>query len=131
MTLRQRSAEHAGCDRALKRGGIGVVGHARRLGGRRQPMLGKRNQAEIEKEALRLSRRPAGREQEGIFGEGQSAHEVVDEVASAHRHPVARRRGDRGPGGSRLADQHRALPASQTPRFPPAANGCRTIVGQY
>ena len=58
------AAEHAGRDRALKRGGIGVVGHARRLHGRRQAMLGERDQAEIEKEALIVGRRAAGREQE-------------------------------------------------------------------
>ena len=64
------AAEHAGRDRALKRGGIGVVGHTRRLSGWRQAMLGKRDQAKIEKEALILGRRPAGREQKGIVGEG-------------------------------------------------------------
>ena len=58
------AAEHAGRDRALKRGGIGVIGHARRLHRRRQAMLGERDQAQIEKEALLLGRRPAGREQE-------------------------------------------------------------------
>ena len=58
------AAEHAGRDRALKRGGIGVVGHPRRLDGRREPMLGERDQAQIEKEALIVGRRPAGREQE-------------------------------------------------------------------
>ena len=81
-------------------------------------MLGERNQAQIEKEALLLSRLFAGREQEGVFGEGQAAHEVVGEVASAHHHPVARRRGDGGPGGPRLADKHHVLPASKTPSLP-------------
>ena len=74
ISARQRSAapedhraaaEHAGGDRALKRRGIGGVGHARRLHGRRQAVLGDRDQAQIEKEALLLGRRrgrsPAGR----------------------------------------------------------------------
>ena len=111
------AAEHAGGDRALKRGGIGVVGHARRLDRRRQPMLGERDQAQIEKEALLLGRRAAGREQKDIFGEGRAAHEVAGEIASAHRDPIARRRGDRGPGGSRLADQH-GVPPGARPSLP-------------
>ncbi len=35
-------------------------------------MLGERDQAQIEKEALILGRRPAGREQESIVGEGHA-----------------------------------------------------------
>ena len=100
------AAEHAGGDGGLKRRGIGVVGHARRLDRWRQPMLGERHQAEIEKEALLFGRRPAGRKQEDIVGEADAAHEIIDEIEAAHRDPVARRGGDRGSGGPRLADQH-------------------------
>ena len=108
------AAEHAGGDRALKRRRIGVVGHARRLNRRRQAMLGERNQTEIKKETLLLGRRPAGRQQKHIFGEGRAAHEILSEIAAAHDDPIARRGGDRGSGGPRLADQH-GVPFSSGP----------------
>ena len=55
------ATEHAGGDRALQRGGIGGEGHARRLHRRGQAMLGDRDEAEIEKEALVIGRHAAGR----------------------------------------------------------------------
>ena len=89
-------------------------------------MLGERNQAQIEKEALLLGRRPAGREQEDVFGEGRATHEILGEIAAAHRDPVARRGGDRGSGGPRLADQHGVPFASD----PFASRGRRMGVGR-
>ena len=100
------AAKHAGGDGALKRRGIGVVGHARRLDRRRQAMLGERDQAQIKKEALLFGRRPASRQKEDIVGETRAAHQVIGEVAASHDDPIARRRGDRGSSGPRLADQH-------------------------
>ena len=103
------AAQHARRDRALKRGGIGVIGHARRLHRRRQAMLGERHQAQIEKETLLVGRRPAGREQEDELGERRAAHEVLGEVAPAHRHPLARGGRNRGRCLAALADQHARL----------------------
>ena len=100
------AAEHAGRDRALERGGIGGVGHPRRLDRGRQAVLGDRDQAEVEEEALLFARRAAGRGDEEEFGEGRPAHEVAGEVAPAYADALGRRRGDGGPRGPRLADQH-------------------------
>ena len=94
-------------------------------------MLGERNQAQIEKEALFLGRRPAGREQEDILGEGHPTHEILGEIAATYRDLVARGGGNRGSGGPRLADQHGVPFASDPFASPRVSNGCRTIVGQY
>ena len=127
------AAEHAGGDCALKRGGIGGVGHARRLDRRRQPMLGDRDEAQIEKEALLLGRRAAGREEVEEFGESGPAHQIAGEVASAHADPIGRSGGDRSLRGSGLADQHARLLLRARPyRFSRQAQllwqyDCRTI----
>ena len=111
------AAEHPGRDRALKRGGIGVQGHARRLHRRGQAMLGERDQAQIKKKALLVGRRPAGREQEDKLGERRRAHEVLGEVASAHRHPVARGRGNRGRCGPRACRSAWPPPPQAPPKL--------------
>ena len=69
-------------------------------------MLGQRDQAQVEKEALLIGRRPAGRKKEDSVDEARAAHEVIGEVAASHDDPIARRDGDRGSCGPRLADQH-------------------------
>ena len=94
-------------------------------------MLGERNQTQIKKEALLLGRRTAGREQEDVFGERHATHEILGEISATHRDPLARRGGDRGSGGPRFADQHGVPFGVRSLRFPRAANGCKTIVGQY
>ena len=94
-------------------------------------MLGERDQAQIEKEALLVGRRPAGREQEDKVGEARSAHEVVGEVAAAHRRPgrsTRPRSRSCGPGlPISMASPSRPIPsASRVWRM-----GIGAIVGQY
>src|SRR5271166_6449383 len=86
-------------------------------------MLGERDQAQIKKKALLLGRRPAGREQEDKLGERRGTHEVLGEIASADRHPVARGRGNRGRCGPPLADQHGRLLL----KGPPPSHGAGLI----
>ena len=131
------AAEHAGGDRALQRGGISGVGHARRLHARRQTMLGQRHQREIEKEALVGRRHDAGRQQKEIVGETRRAHQFAGEVVSAHGDVVGLRGGDRGRRRAALADQHGLLLVAAASRRCGRAgqrSSCRRsrkIVGQY
>ena len=39
-------------------------------------------------------------------GKARAAHEILGEIAAPHCDPIARRGGDRGSCGPRLADQH-------------------------
>ena len=78
-----------------KRRRVGRIGHARGLHRGRQPMLGEREQADVEEKGLVFGRRSSGREKEEKFGEARLAHQFGGEVAPAYADRVGPRRGNR------------------------------------
>src|SRR4051794_1791727 len=96
------AAEDAGGDGALKRGRVGRERHPGGDVRGHHPVLGDRDEQEVEEVALLLGRLLAGEQQVEVLGEAQPAHEVAGEVAPADLHAV----------GVRLADvaQRRAGP---------------------
>ena len=97
--LRRAENDGAGAEdprrqRALQRSGIGGQRHARCDVGRHHPVLGDRDEEQIEEVALVFGRLAAGEQQVEVLGEGQPAHQVAGEVLPPHLDPV----------GIRLAD---------------------------
>ena len=95
-------------DGPVQRFGVGRKRHARSDVGGHHPVLGDRDEQQVEEEALVLGRLAAGQQQVEVLGEAQPAHQVAAEVASPDLDPV--RIGladvaDRGPG---LTDLHTA-----------------------
>ncbi len=81
-------AEDPGGDGALQRAGVGGERHPRGDVRRHHPVLGDRDEEQVEEEALVLGRLLARQQQVEVLGERQPAHEVSGEVASAYLDPV-------------------------------------------
>ena len=92
--------------------GIGGQRHPRGDVGRHHPVLGDRDQQQVEEEALLLGRLLAGEQQVEVLGEAEPAHQVAAEVASAHLDPVGVGLADVGDRGSGLADLHACAPSA-------------------
>ena len=71
------AAEDPGRDRALQRLGVGGERHPRGDVRRHQPVLGDRDEQQVEEEALVLGRLLAGEQQVEVLGEAEPAHEVA------------------------------------------------------
>jgi hypothetical protein len=99
-------AENARRNRPLERFGIGRESHSRGHVGGHHPVLGDRDEQEIEEEALLLGRLAAGEQKMKVLGEAHPAHEVAGEIAPAHLDPVRIGLADVGDGGGRLTDLH-------------------------
>jgi hypothetical protein len=93
-TLRGRSehdrpaAQDPGCHRGLQRAGIGGERHPRRDVRRHQPVLGDRDEHEVEEEPLLFRRLVAREQQMEVLGEREPTHEVAGQVAPAHLYTV-------------------------------------------
>ena len=95
------AAEDPRRDGALQRSGVGGERHARGDVGGHHPVLGDRDEQQVEEEALVLGRLAAGEQQVEVLGEAQPAHQVAGEVAPPHLDPVGiglADVADRGPG---------------------------------
>ena len=100
------AAEDPGRDGALQRARVGGQRHPRGDVRRHHPVLGDRDQQQVEEEALLLGRLVAGQQQVEVLGEAQPAHQVAAQVAPAHLDPVGVRLADVGDGGPRATDLH-------------------------
>ena len=100
------AAEDPRRDRALKRARIGSQGHPGRDAGRHHPVLGDRDQQQIEEEALLRCGLVAGDQQVKVLGERQPAHDVAAEIAPAYLDPIGIRLGDPADGARRATDRH-------------------------
>ena len=90
-------AEDPGGDGALQRVRVGGERHPRGDVRRHQPVLGDRDEQQVEEEALLLGRLAPGEQQVEVLGEREPAHEVAGEVAAAHLDAVRDTpRGDAG-----------------------------------
>ena len=92
--------------RPLKRPRIGRECHPRGHVGRHHPVLGDRDEKEIEEVALVFRRLTPGQQQMEVLREADPAHEVAAKVAAPHLDPVRvclTDVADRGSGG---ADRH-------------------------
>ena len=92
------SAKNAGRHRALQRRGIAAQRHPRRLDARHQPVLGDRDEQQVEEEPLVVRRLAAGEQQMEVLGEAQPAHQVAGQVAAPNLDPVWIRLADMGGG---------------------------------
>jgi hypothetical protein len=72
----------------LQRSGVGSKRHARSDVRGHHPVLGDRDEQQVEKEALVVGRFAAGEQQVEVLGEAQPAHEVAGEVSSPHLDPI-------------------------------------------
>ena len=81
-------AEDPRGDGAVQRSGVGGEGHPRGDVGGHHPVLGDRDQEQIEEEALLRARLPPGEQQMEVLGEREPSHQVAREVPSAHLDPV-------------------------------------------
>jgi hypothetical protein len=68
--------------------------HPRRDAGRHHPVLGNRDEQQVEEEPLVVGRLFAGQEEMEVLGEGQPAHDVAGQVASANLDAVGVGLGD-------------------------------------
>ena len=96
--------------------GIGRERHPRRDVRRHHPVLGDRDEQQVEEEALLLGRLVAGQQQVEVLREGEPAHQLAGQVAPAHLDAVGiglADAADRAPG-------HRRAEAISGPvgRFP-------------
>ncbi len=82
------AAEDPRRDGSLQRSWVGGERHPRRDVGGHHPVLGDRDQQQVEEVALLLGRLLAGEQQVEVLGEAQPAHQVAGEVASPHLDPV-------------------------------------------
>ncbi len=110
------AAEDPGSDGALERVRVGGERHPGRDVRRHQPVLGDRDEQQVEEVALLLGRLLAGQEQVEVLGEAQPAHEVAGKIAAANLDPV----------GVRLAD-----PRLHARIFHPMHPLATTVVGSY
>jgi hypothetical protein len=78
------AAENPRRDGPLKRSGVGRERHARRDVRGHHPVLGDRDEQQVEEEALVVGRLAAGEQQVEVLREAQPAHQVAGEVAPAH-----------------------------------------------
>ena len=116
------AAEDPRRDGALQRSGVGGERHARGDVGRHHPVLGDRDEQQVEEEALVLGRLAAGEQQVEVLGEAQPAHQVAAEVAPPHLDPVGIGLADVADGGPGLTDLH---PGDATHRTPNRQGRCR------
>ena len=77
-------AEDARGDGTLQSGRVGRERHPRGDVRRHHPVLGDRDEQQVEEEALVVGRLVAGQQQVEVLGEGQTAHEVAREVTAPH-----------------------------------------------
>jgi hypothetical protein len=78
------AAEDPSGDRALERLRGGRQRHPSGHVGGHHPVLGDRDQQQVEEEALVLGRLVAGEQQVEVLGEAEPAHQVAGEVAATH-----------------------------------------------
>ena len=84
---------------------------------RHQPVLGDRDEQQVEEEALVVGRLAAGEQQVEVLGEAQPPHQIAGEVAAAHLDAVGLGTADSRDGFARLADLHAPIPTcSPRPR---------------
>ena len=95
------AAEDPRRDRTLQRGGIGRERHPRGDVRGHHPVLGDRDEQQVEEVALLGGRLVAGEQQVEVLGERQPAHEVGRQIAAAHLDPIGIRVADGAPGGHR------------------------------
>ena len=100
------AAEDPRRDGPLQRSGVGRERHARGDVGGHHPVLGDRDEQQVEEEALVLGRLAAGEQQVEVLGEAQPAHQVAGEVASPHLDPVGIGLADVADRGAGLTDLH-------------------------
>ena len=103
------AAEDPRRDRALQRLGVGGERHARRDVGRHHPVLGDRDQQQVEEEALVVGRLAAGEQQVEVLGEAQAAHQLA-EVAPANLDSIGEGLADVADRRAGLTDLHRVSP---------------------
>ena len=108
------AAEDACRDGALQRSRIGVERHARGDVGRHHPVLGDRDQQEIEEVALVVGGLLPGEQQMEVLREAEPAHQVAAEIAAPHLDPV-------GVGLADVADRVSGLPDLHATRWYPAS----------
>src|SRR5262249_11763032 len=77
-------AEDARGDRALQRARVGRERHPGGDARRHHPVLGDRDQQQVEEEALLRRRLLAGQQEMDVLREGQAAHQVACQVAATH-----------------------------------------------
>ena len=100
------AAEDARRDGSLERPGVGGERHPRDDVGRHHPVLGDRDEEEVEEVALVVGRLLPREQQVEVRGEAEPAHEVAAEVAAAHLDPVRVGLADVADGCPGLADEH-------------------------
>ena len=100
-----------GRDGALQRARVGGQRHPRGDVGRHHPVLGDRDQQQVEEVALVVGRLVAGEQQVEVLGEGQRAHQVAGEVTAADLDPVGVGLADVGDGSVAFA-RHRVAKLS-------------------
>ena len=106
-------------DRALQRVGVGGERHPGRDVRRHHPVLGDRDEQDVEEEPLLVRRLAAREEQVEVLGEAEPAHQVAGQVAAANLDPVRVGLGDPADGRSRRADLHGPIFAHGRPAPPP------------
>ena len=87
---------------------------------RHHPVLGDRDEQDVEEVALVVRRLPAREEQVEVLGEAEPSHQVARQVPAANLHPVGVGLGDPADGGSGAPDLHATIFA----RRPRATGGC-------
>ena len=102
------AAEDPRRDGSLQRARVGRQRHARGDVGGHHPVLGDRDQQQVEEEALVLGRLAAREQQVEVLREAQAAHQVAGEVAAADLDPVGIGLADMADGGPALTDLHAA-----------------------
>ena len=100
------AAEDPRRDGSLQRSRVGGKRHARGDVGGHHPVLGDRDEQQVEEEALVVGRLAAGEQQVEVLGEAQPAHQVAGEVASPHFDPVGIGLADVADGVLGLTDLH-------------------------
>ncbi len=101
-------AEDSRGDGAVQRIGVGRERHARGHVGRHHPVLGDRDQQQIEEEALVVARLAPREQQVEVIGEGQAAHQLATQIPTPDLDPVRIGLTDVGDRPSWLTDLHAA-----------------------
>ena len=136
------ASEDPGRDGTLQRVGVGGKGHPSRDVRRHHPVLGDRDQQDVEEEALVVRRLAAGEEQVEVLGQAEPPHQVARQVATANLHPVGVGLGDSADGRSGGPDLHAPILAfllaerlarslAQDPRRPRADRSGTALGGAY
>ena len=104
------ASENPRCHGSLQRAWIRGQRHPRRDVRRHHPVLGDRDEEEVEEVDLLLGRLLPGEQQVEVGGERNVAHQLARQVATPHLDPVGVRLTDVADGVARLTDLHQPAP---------------------